>query len=82
MLLRKGVYPYEYRDSCERFNETTLPNKKSFYSKLYLEDITDEDYTHAQKVFSEFIFTNLGEYHDLFVQLIHYCIACRCIWIF
>ena len=54
LLLRKGVYPYEYMDSWERFNETTLPNKKAFYSKLFLEDITDEDYIHAQKVFEEF----------------------------
>ena len=37
-------------DSWERFNETTLPNKKAFYSKLYLEGIIDEDYIHAQKV--------------------------------
>ena len=68
LLLRKGVYPYEYMDSWERFNETTLPNKKAFYSKLYLEDITDEDYIHAQKVFEEFKLKNLGEYHDLYVQ--------------
>ena len=36
-------------DSWEKFNETTLPNKKVFYSELYLEDITDEDYLHAQE---------------------------------
>ena len=47
LLLRKGVYPYEYMDSWERFNETTLPNKKAFYCKLYLEDITNEHYIHA-----------------------------------
>ena len=68
MLLRKGVYQYEYIDSWERFNETTLPNKKAFYSKLNLEDITDEDYIHPQKVFEEFKLKNLVEYHDLFVQ--------------
>ena len=68
MLLRKGVYQYEYIDSWERFNETTLPNKKAFYSKLNLEDITDEDYIHPQKVFKEFKLKNLVEYHDLFVQ--------------
>ena len=34
LLLRKGVYPYEYMDSWERFNETALPNKKAFYSEL------------------------------------------------
>ena len=42
LLLRKGVYPYEYMDSWERFNETSLPDKESFYSNLNLESITDE----------------------------------------
>ena len=37
-------------DSWERFDVTPLPEKKTFYSKLNLEDITDKDYTHAQKV--------------------------------
>ena len=50
LLLRKGVYSYEYIDSWERFHETTLPNKKAFYGKLYLEDITDEDYIHAHYI--------------------------------
>ena len=67
-LLRKGVYPYEYMDSWKRFDETSLPDKKAFYSELYLEDITDEDYTHAQKVFEEFNLKNLSDYHDLYVQ--------------
>ena len=39
--------------SWERFNETSLPYKKAIYSKLNLEDITDKDYVHAQKVFKE-----------------------------
>ena len=47
LLIKKGVYPYEYMDSWERFDETSLIDKKAFYSKLYLEDITDEDYIHA-----------------------------------
>ena len=53
-LLRKGVYPYEYVDSWKRFDETSLPDKRAFYSELYLEDITDENYTHAQIGFKEF----------------------------
>ena len=68
LLLRKGVYPYEYMDSWERSDETSLPYKKSFYSELYLEDITDKDYTHAQKVFKELGLKNLGDYYDLHVQ--------------
>ena len=49
LLLRKGVYPYEYMDSWKRFDETSLPDKKDFCSELYLEHITNKNYTHAQK---------------------------------
>ena len=67
LLLRKGVYPYEYMDSWERFNETSLPPKKDFYSELTLEDISDKDYEHTQKVFKEYC-TDMGDYHDLYVE--------------
>ena len=67
-LLRKGVYLYEYMDSWEKFDENTLPPKKAFYSSLNLEDISDEDYAHAQKVWDVFEINNLGDYHDLYVQ--------------
>ena len=55
-------------ESWERFNETSLLDKKAFCSELYSEDITDEDYTHYQKVFKESGLKNLGDYHDLYVQ--------------
>ena len=60
MLLRKGAYPYEYMDSWEIFNESPLRPKKDFYSKLNLEDITDKDYNHAQKVWEVFEVNILG----------------------
>ena len=41
LLLRKGVYPYEYIESWERFKETSLPSKKEFYSSLNMEDIDE-----------------------------------------
>ena len=50
LSLQKGVYPYEYMDSWEKFNEIALPPKKNFYSNLNLENISDEDYKHAQKI--------------------------------
>ena len=68
LLLRKYIYPYEHMNSRERFHETSLPDKKAFYSELYLKDITDKDYAHAQKVFEEFGLKNLGDYHGLYVQ--------------
>ena len=55
-------------DSWETFNEKSLPDKEAFYSKLNLENITDEDYAYAQKVWKEFKIKNLGENHDLYVQ--------------
>ena len=68
LWLRKDVYPYEYVDSWERFNEESLTDKECFYSQLNEEGITDEDYKHAQKVQNAFKIKNLGEYHDLYVQ--------------
>ena len=43
LLLRKGVYPFEYMDDWEKFNDTLLPKKEDFYSNLNLEDITKAD---------------------------------------
>ena len=68
LFLRKGVYPYEDRDSWKRFKEELFPDKESFYSKLNKEHITDEEYVHVQKVRDTFKIKNLGEYHDLYVQ--------------
>ena len=59
LLLRKGVYPYD---------ETTLPPKEAFHSSLNLEDISNDDYAHAQKVWDVFEIKNLGEYHNLYAQ--------------
>ena len=65
LLLRKCVYPYKY--IWERFDETSLPNKESFYSNLNMENIDDIDYRHGNNVFKRFRLRNLGEYHDLYV---------------
>ena len=68
LLLRKGVYPYECMDNWEKFNETSLPNKESFYSNLNMKNIDDIDYRHGNNVFKIFKLKNLEEYHDLYVQ--------------
>ena len=68
LLLRKGVYPYEYMDSWKTFNETSLPSKEDFYSNLNMENIDDIDYRHGNDVFKRFELENFGDYHDLYVQ--------------
>ena len=67
LLLRKGVYPYEYMDDWEKFKETTLPKKEEFYSNLNMEDIADADYMH-ERVCKDFEIKYLGEYHDLYLK--------------
>ena len=54
LLTKKGVYPYDYIDSFEKLKETKLPPKEEFYSRLDGENISDEDYIHAQKVWEAF----------------------------
>ena len=68
LLLRKGVHPYEYRDSWRRFDETSLPDKEAFYCNLNMEDILDVDHRHTKRVFESFNNKHLGDYHDLYVQ--------------
>ena len=68
LLLRKGVYPFQYMDSWERFNEKSLPDKKAFYSNLIMAKIADVDYSHAKRVYKSLSNKNLGDYHDLYVQ--------------
>ena len=53
LLLRKGVYPYEYVDNWERFDETSLPDKESFNNSLNMENIDDIDYRHGNNVFKK-----------------------------
>ena len=65
-IKRKGVYPYEYMDSVERFKETKLPTKESFYSSLNDNHINDEDYEHAKKVWDAFEMKSLEDYHELY----------------
>ena len=55
MLLRKGVYPYEYIDEWDKFNEKVLPGKDSFYSNLTLENISEIDYAHGNNIFKKLI---------------------------
>ena len=66
MMARKGVYPYDYIDSFDKFNEK-LPPKEEFYSILNDEHISDEDYEHAQNVWKTLGCKTMGDYHDYYL---------------
>ena len=68
LLTDKGVYPYDYMNEFKKFNETTLPDKKEFYSRLGEEHIDDKDYERAKHIWEHFKIKNLGEYHDLYLK--------------
>ncbi|GBM23420.1 hypothetical protein AVEN_188767-1 [Araneus ventricosus] len=68
LLLKKGIYPYEYMSSFSKFVETQLPPRSAFHSSLVNEGISEADYEHAQNVWKCFNIKNLGEYHDLYVR--------------
>eukprot|EP00745_Piridium_sociabile_P030720 TRINITY_DN50_c0_g2_i2.p1 TRINITY_DN50_c0_g2~~TRINITY_DN50_c0_g2_i2.p1 ORF type:complete len:791 (+),score=53.07 TRINITY_DN50_c0_g2_i2:2261-4633(+) len=72
-LVRKGVYPYEYMNSWERFDEDELPPKDAFFSSLRGTGISDEDYQHAQTAWKELKCRTMGDYHD------HYLMADVCL---
>ena len=67
LMSQKGVYPYDFMDSFDKFNKK-LPPKNEFYSILNDEHISDKDYTHAQNVWNTFNLKNMGEYHDLYLK--------------
>ena len=68
LLARKGIYPYDYMNGIEKFSEETLPTIEEFYSKLNDNNISEEDFDHAQRIWKEFGVKNLGEYHDLYLK--------------
>ena len=68
LLLRKGVYLYEYMDEWEKLNGASLPEKEEFYSNLNMQDITNADYMHEKIVCKDFEIKNVGKYHDLYLK--------------
>ena len=68
LLLRKGIYLYDYMDDWEKFNEKTLPEIEAFYSNLNVEEIIDADYMHGERVCKDFEIKNVSEYHDLYLK--------------
>ena len=68
LMKAKGVYPYDYMDSFQKFSQTQLPKRDDFYSLLTDEEISVSEYAHAQKVWETFGIENIGQYHELYLK--------------
>lgn len=68
LMRKKSVYPYDFMDSFQKFDYPTLPTRGDFYSLLINENLSEEQYQHAQKVWNKFGLKNMGEYHDLYLR--------------
>ena len=66
LIKQKGFYPYEYMDSEEKFNDTKIPPREAFYSKLSGRGITEKDYKHAWNVWNTFNMKTFKDYHELY----------------
>ena len=67
LMSPKGVYPYDFMDSFEKFNQRELPTKDQFDSILNNQRITDDEYDHVKKVWKTFKIKTMGEYHNLYL---------------
>ncbi len=68
LILRKGVYPYDYMDNWARFDELQLPPIEGFTSRLRGMKISASEYEHAQRVWQAFRCKNIGDYHELYLK--------------
>ena len=67
LMCQKGVYPHDFMDRFEKFNQKELPHKDQFYSILNDQHITDDEYDRAKKVWNTFMIKTMCEYHDLYL---------------
>ena len=64
----KGVYPYEYMGSFEKFPEDKFPDKCDYFSSLKEKHISEKKYLHAINVWNTFEINTLSDYYDLYLK--------------
>jgi len=68
LMLRKGLYFYDYADSFSVFEENEIPKPEHFFNTLDDKEISEKDYNHVVQVWNEMNIKNKGEYHDLYLK--------------
>ena len=70
LLLRKGVYPYEWATSIQKLIDSlAFPKRQHFFSSLSQKNATKQDYNHGKLVFSQFDCKNMLDYCHLYCRL-------------
>ena len=69
LVKQKGVYPYQYMDSFDKFSKDNLPDKHKFFSSLKYECISEKDYLNTNDVRNVFKMNTMGDYHDLCLKI-------------
>ncbi|XP_037921320.1 uncharacterized protein LOC119658124 [Hermetia illucens] len=68
LLTRKGVFPYEYINSWDRLNETSLPSREKFFNKMSNTECKEADYQHALNVWKQFNCGVMWDYLELYLK--------------
>jgi hypothetical protein len=68
MLLRKGVYPYDYMNHVDRFAEQKIPPIEEFFSRLQNKPCSAADHKYADDVWKKFGCHTMRDYHDLYLK--------------
>ena len=67
-IKRKGVYPYDCKDSFARFNVSRLPSLDAFFSKLYDSQCPDTECAHATHARTAFEYESMADYHEIYLK--------------
>ena len=68
LITQKGVCPYDFMNSFDKFDYPSLPTREEFYSKLNISDITKEDYKLAQTIWKTFNCKTMRDYMDIYLK--------------
>jgi len=67
-LLRKGIYPYDFMDTMDKFNVEELPSKECFFNSLTNKSISDKEYEFAQEIWSKYNCKSMKDYHNVYLS--------------
>ena len=56
-------------DDIDKFDEKKLPSKKDFFNRLNNENLSDENYEEAKKVWNSFKYEKFKDYHEIYLKV-------------